>query len=182
MKFLRICSVAFLLSLFGIVHVKAESPHNFTFTNSLTDEPVTLSNYKGKVLLVVNTATRCGYAEQYRDLQKLLAEFQPKGLEVIAVSTNDFNGEPLSGKSLNNYCSDRFGVKYPVTNPVGVSTSYANDKPHPFYKWARETGKVQITRNFEKILLDREGKILRKFSRETSPLSSAVRDEIAKAL
>jgi glutathione peroxidase len=75
MTFFRTCSVAFLLSLFGMVHVKAESPHNFTFINSLTDEPVTLSNYKGKVLLVVNTATRCGHAEQYRDLQKLLDEY-----------------------------------------------------------------------------------------------------------
>jgi glutathione peroxidase len=168
--------------LLGPSQVRAQSAHEFSFINSLTDEEIKLSAYKGKVLLVVNTATRCGFASQYKDLQQLMDELNPKGFEVLAVSSNDFNGEPRSGKALNSYCSDRYGVKYPVTNPVGVSSTYANDKPHPFYKWAKESGKIQISKNFEKILIDRDGKIVRKFSRETSPLSSNVREAISKEL
>jgi glutathione peroxidase len=155
---------------------------DFSFT-SIDGKPMPLADYKGKVLLVVNTASFCGFTKQYEALQALNAKYEAQGFNVIGVPSNDFGGqEPDSEGKIKEFCEGMFGVTFPLTGKNVVS----GDGAHPFYKWARdELGWFNSPKwNFHKYLIGRDGRLVTSFYSQTAPdadrLVKAVEAEIAK--
>ena len=154
--------------------------YDFNFKD-LDGSTLNLSEYKGKVLVVVNVASQCGFTKQYDDMQKIWEEYQDKGIVMIGVPSNDFgNQEPGDSKEIKNFCEAKFGITFPMTEKVSVK----GEKAHPFYKWAKENyGKSAIPKwNFHKIIIDREGKIIDTFASITNPSSNKFIQAIEKAL
>ena len=155
---------------------------DFSFT-SIDGKPMPLSDFKGKVLLVVNTASFCGFTKQYEALQALDAKYQSQGFHVIGVPSNDFGGqEPKAAGEIKEFCEGMFGVTFPLTDKVAVSGEAA----HPFYVWARDRlGWLNAPKwNFHKYLVGRDGKLVTSFFSSTAPdadrLVKAVEAELAK--
>ena len=137
--------------------------------------------YKGKVILVVNVASRCGFTKQYADLQKLYDENKSKGLIIIGVPSNDFgNQEPGSNKEIKNFCETNFGITFPIM----AKTNILGDTGHPFYKWVEENyGKSGVPKwNFYKVLINRSGKIEDVYSSITNPSSKKIKNKINSIL
>ena len=144
--------------------------YDFNFKDLSGDE-IKLSNYKNKVIVVVNVASQCGFTNQYEDMQKIWDKYKAKGLVVIGVPSNDFgNQEPGTSNEIKNFCSSKFGISFPMTEKVKVKGSEA----HPFYKWAKENyGKGAVPKwNFHKIIIDKSGKVFDTFSSITNPSSN----------
>lgn len=155
---------------------------SFSFT-SIDGKPMPLADFRGKVLLVVNTASFCGFTKQYRALQELHAEYEGQGFAVIGVPSNDFGGqEPKAAGEIKEFCEGMFGVTFPLTDKTVVSGSDA----HPFYKWARDaSGWLNAPKwNFHKYLVGRDGHLVTSFYSQTAPNServmNAIEAEIAK--
>ena len=143
--------------------------YDFKF-NDLDGSELNLSEYKGKVIVVVNVASHCGFTKQYEDMQKVWEKYQSKGIIMLGVPSNDFgNQEPGDSKDIKNFCEAKFGISFPMTERVTVK----GQKAHPFYIWARENhGKSAIPKwNFHKIIIDKTGKISETFSSMTNPSS-----------
>ena len=143
--------------------------YDFEFKD-LDGSALNLSNYKGKVLVVVNVASQCGFKKQYEDMQKIWEKYQEKGLVMIGVPSNDFGKqEPGSNTEIKNFCEAKFGITFPMTEKVSVKGTNA----HPFYIWAEKNhGNSAIPKwNFHKIIVDKSGKIADKFSSMTNPSS-----------
>jgi len=142
--------------------------YDFEF-NSIDGNIIELSQYKDKVIVIVNVASRCGYTPQYEDLQSLWTKYKNKNLIIIGVPTNNFRQEPGSNKEIKDFCETNFGITFPMTektNVIGAET-------HPFYKWARQNyGIGAIPKwNFHKIIVGKDGKIAETFSSITKPSS-----------
>ena len=147
-----------------------QSAHQFSFV-TLDGQTLPLSQYSGKALLLVNTASRCGFTRQYADLQNLWQRYRNQGLVVLGVPSNDFGGqEPGSETEIKVFCETNFDVDFPLTEKVNIKGSAA----HPFYRWARDSlGTMSKPRwNFHKYLITPDGKIADWFSTVTSPTSS----------
>ena len=143
--------------------------YDFEFKD-LDGSALNLSNYKGKVLVVVNVASQCGFTKQYEDMQNVWEKYQKKGLIMIGIPSNDFgNQEPGGSKEIKNFCEAKFGITFPMTEKVSVKGPNA----HPFYLWAKANyGNSAIPKwNFHKIIIDRNGKIHETFSSITNPSS-----------
>jgi glutathione peroxidase len=160
----------------------ARTAWDFSFT-SIDGRPMPLSDFRGKVLLVVNTASFCGFTKQYEALQALNAKYEAQGFAVIGVPSNDFGGqEPESEGKIKEFCEGIFGVTFPLTDKTVVT----GDAAHPFYAWAREQlGWINAPKwNFHKYLVGRDGRLVTSFFSATAPdagrLVSAVEAEIAK--
>ena len=136
-----------------------------------------LSDYKGKVLLVVNIASACGFAPQLRELETLWEEFKDQGFEVLGFPSNDFGRqEPLAGAAIEQYCEINHGVKFTIFDKIMVR----GDQAHPFYQFLT---KVSTPRwNFHKYLINRHGEVVDYFFPFTKPLSSKVKKKIQKLL
>jgi glutathione peroxidase len=147
-----------------------------------TDTP--LSTYKGKVLLIVNVASRCGFTGQYAGLQKLFETYQARGLVVLGFPSNDFlYQEPGSNKEIAQFCSLKYQVTFPMFEKIPVS----GKDIHPLYKYLIDkttnpefSGKISW--NFNKFLIGRDGKILNRFGSRTTPEDKAVIAAIETAL
>ena len=143
--------------------------YDFKF-NDLDGTELNLSEYKGKVIVVVNVASQCGFTKQYEDMQAVWEEYQKKGFVMIGVPSNDFGSqEPGNNKEIKTFCETKFGISFPMTEKVLVK----GEKAHPFYKWAQKNyGKAAVPKwNFHKIIINREGKIAETFSSITNPSS-----------
>ena len=142
--------------------------YDFEF-NSIDGDLIKLSQYKGKVIVVVNVASRCGYTPQYEDLQTLWSEYKSKNLVVLGVPTNNFRQEPGNNKEIKNFCETNFGITFPMTEKISV----IGNNSHPFYKWARKDyGIGAIPKwNFHKIIIGKDGKVAETFSSITKPSS-----------
>ena len=154
--------------------------YDFNFKD-LDGSNLSLSEYKQKVIVVVNVASKCGFTSQYDDMQKVWDEYQKKGVVMIGVPSNDFgNQEPGNSQDIKNFCESKFGITFPMTEKVSVK----GDDAHPFYKWAvKNHGKSAIPKwNFHKIIVDREGKVSETFSSITSPSSKKFIKAIEKLL
>ena len=136
---------------------------------SIDGDKIKLSDYKGKVIVVVNVASRCGYTPQYEGLQSLWSNYKNKDVIVLGVPTNNFRQEPGSNKEIKDFCESNFGITFPMTEKISVIGSNS----HPFYKWAKEDyGIGAIPKwNFHKIIIGKEGKIVDTFSSITKPSS-----------
>ena len=142
---------------------------NFQF-DGIDGNLIDISKYKNKVLVVVNVASRCGFTNQYEDLQKLWTNYKNKGLIIIGVPTDNFKQEPGSNKEIKDFCETTFGINFPITEKTDV----IGKNSHPFYIWARENyGKAAIPKwNFHKIIIGKNGKVADTFASITRPSSS----------
>jgi glutathione peroxidase len=160
----------------------AESPCpsvlDYQFAN-LVDEPVSLCQFRGKVLLIVNTASECGYTPQYEGLEKLYRRYRDKGFVVLGFPANDFGGqEPGSNKEIAQFCRLNYGVTFPMFAKTSVVGANAN----PLYRaLATRTGKPPRW-NFHKYLLDRAGQPVAVFESAVEPADSQVTSQIEKLL
>ena len=153
--------------------------HEFQF-KSIEGKPIDLNLYKGKVIVVINVASRCGFTSQYEDIQKLWTNYKDKNLIVIGVPTNDFKQEPGSNKDIKDFCETNFNINFPITEKVSVLGKNA----HPFYKWAKENyGKNAIPKwNFHKIVIGKNGKVADTFASITNPSSKRFINLIEKQI
>jgi glutathione peroxidase len=141
---------------------------------------IKLSDYKNKVIVVVNVASRCGYTPQYVDLQKLWSDYQKKDLIVIGVPTNNFKQEPGTNQEIKDFCETNFGISFPLTEKVNV----IGNKSHPFYKWAKDNhGIGAIPKwNFHKIIVGKNGQVVDTFASFTKPASKKFLSLIEKEI
>ena len=142
--------------------------YDFKF-KSIDGKLIDLSNFKDNVILVVNVASRCGFTNQYNDLQDIWNSHQDKGLVVLGVPTNDFKQEPGSNKDIQDFCETNFDINFPMTEKTHV----IGTNSHPFYQWAKENyGKSAVPKwNFHKIIIGKDGKVADTFSSITNPNS-----------
>ena len=165
----KIFIILFMFSFFSkVIAGNNGTAYDYEF-NSIDGDLIKLSQYKGKVIVVVNVASRCGYTPQYEDLQTLWSEYKSKDLVVLGVPTNNFRQEPGSNKEIKNFCETNFGITFPMTEKISV----IGNNSHPFYKWARKDyGIGAIPKwNFHKIIIGKDGKVAKTFSSITNPSS-----------
>ena len=142
---------------------------------------IQLSNYKNKAVLLVNVASKCGFTNQYKDLQTLWTMYEKKGLIIIGVPTNQFgNQEPGSDNEIKNFCETNFDITFPMSTKIEVKGPNA----HEIYKWAKKNyGKATIPKwNFHKILINKEGKIENTYASFTNPTSKKIIRDIENIL
>ena len=153
--------------------------YDFEF-NSIDGNKIKLSNFKDKVLVVVNVASRCGYTPQYEDLQLLWSNYKNKNLIVIGVPTNNFKQEPGNNNEIKDFCETNFGINFPMTEKTNVIGKDA----HPFYKWAKKNhGIAAIPKwNFHKIVIGKNGKVVDTFASFTKPTSGKFLNLIEKEI
>ena len=164
----------------GPSKVVTGTAYDFAFSG-IDGKPLQLADWRCKVLLVVNTASFCGYTKQYAGLQELWTRYEKAGLVVIGVPSNDFGGqEPKSEGEIKSFCQGAFGVTFPLTSKQVVIGLEA----HPFYKWAADAigPKGLPNWNFHKYLIGRDGRLLRSLSTRLAPASEEVTSWIEKAL
>jgi len=139
-----------------------------------------LKDYKNNVVLIVNTASYCGFTNQYADMQKLWDKYKDKGLLVLGVPSNSFNQEKNEDSEVKKFCEVNFNINFPLTS----ITSVKGDDAHEIYKWARENhGKSAIPKwNFHKILVNKDGKVAETYSSFTNPMSKKVISKIETLL
>lgn len=175
---------SFVAGLFRPAPVSVADEHttayDFSFT-SIDGMPMPLAQYSGRVLLIVNTASFCGFTSQYAGLESLYETYRDRGLTIIGVPSNDFAGqEPAAEAEIKQFCETTFGIEFPLTSKVSVS----GEKAHPFYRWAGATlGTVAKPRwNFHKYLVAPDGQLVDWFSTITAPSSPAVIEAIEQQL
>ncbi len=152
---------------------------NYTFPRLQDESPQSLCQYAGKVVLVVNTASYCGFTPQYKGLEAMYAKYGPQGLVVLGFPSNDFGQqEPGSGKQIADFCYNTYGVKFPMfskTEVVGPRTAPL------FMALAQATGQ-RPTWNFHKYLIGRDGRVIASFDSEVTPDSPTLVAGVEKAL
>ena len=148
--------------------------------NSISGEIINFKEYKNKAVLVVNTASYCGFTKQYEDLQKLWEKYEQKGLIVLGIPSDSFNQEKKSNNDVKEFCEVNFDITFPLTTITDVK----GENAHEIFKWAKDNyGKSAIPKwNFYKILINKEGKIEDTFSSLTKPTSQKIIQKIEKTL
>lgn len=157
-----------------------KTAHDFTLTG-IDGKPMPLSQFAGKVLLVVNTASECGYTPQYEGLEALWQAKGEKGLIIVGVPSNDFGGqEPGSATEIASFCKLNYGVTFPLADKTVVRGNGA----HPFYIWAGEQAGLlgRPKWNFHKYLFDRDGRFIDWFSTQATPMGPKIRGAVERAL
>ena len=160
-----------------------QSIHQFK-VKDIDNKEVSLEEYKGKVLLVVNTASKCGFTPQLDDMDELYKEFRDQGLEILAFPSNDFAGqEPLEGEEIKQFCMTRYNAEYPIFEKVHVK----GKEVHPLYQFLsdkKQNGKVGAKPrwNFHKYLIDKNGKVVNFFFPFTKPTAKSIKKAIEKLL
>ena len=141
---------------------------------------INLENYKEKVILVVNVASRCGFTNQYEGLQSLWSTYKEKGLVIVGIPSNNFRQEPGTNKEIKEFCETTFGINFPITEKLNVIGTDA----HPFYLWAKKNhGSGAIPKwNFHKIIIGKNGKVVETFASITKPSSKKFISVIEKEI
>jgi glutathione peroxidase len=147
--------------------------------DSLSGDEVSLSEFEGNVLLVVNTASECGYTPQYKELQELYETYNDEGFYVLGFPANNFGGqEPGSDEEIAQFCELNYGVTFPMFSKISVK----GDDQHPLYQYLTQADNPDFTGeigwNFEKFLIDRNGNIVRRFKSNVTPMG----DELTESL
>ena len=152
---------------------------DFSF-KSVEGNTINLADYKDKVILVVNVASRCGFTNQYEGLQTLWSEYKDKGLVVIGVPSNNFRQEPGTNKEIKNFCESTFGIDFLITEKISVK----GDDAHSFFTWAKKNyGSSAVPKwNFHKIIIGKDGKVAETFSSITKPTSKKFISSIEKEI
>lgn len=159
-----------------------DSLHDFV-KKDIRGKEVNLEAYKGKAVLIVNTASKCGFTPQYKDLQALYEKYEGKDFVILGFPANNFNGqEPGSNEEIAQFCEANYGVTFPMFSKVSVKGddqdalfAYLTSQPNDDF-----TG--DINWNFEKFLLDKDGKLVRRFRSRTNPMSNEILQSIETIL
>lgn len=160
---------------------QAKVIYDFEVKNA-AEETVTIEQYKGKVLLIVNTASKCGYTRQYEGLEKLYRQYKDKGVEILAFPCNQFGRqEPGTNKEIQEFCQSTYDVTFPVFAKIDVN----GEETHPLYKCLKSQAKTasgteDIKWNFTKFLISKDGKTIQRFPSAKEPAD--LTDEIDKLL
>ena len=172
---LTIMILSFFSSLSANYHKLA---YDFNF-KGLDGNEINLKDYNGKVIVVVNVASRCGYTPQYNDLQKLWSEYK-NDLIVIGVPTNNFKQEPKNNADIKKFCETNFGITFPMSIKEDVIGANA----HPFFKWAKKNHGISAIPkwNFHKIIIGKNGKVIDTFASFTKPYSKKFLNIIDKEI
>ncbi len=160
-------------NLFSGEETMAESIHDFTI-KTIDGKEKSLSDYKGKVVLIVNVASKCGYTPQYEGLQDLYEKYKEQGFVVLGFPCNQFrNQEPGTNEEIKDFCTTEYGVTFPMFSKIKVN----GDDAHPLYKYLKseKAGLINdnIKWNFTKFLIDKNGKPLKRFGTPTKPMKIA---------
>jgi len=161
--------------------VSEQSIYDFT-VNDISGKEVGMENYRGKVLLIVNTASKCGFTPQFEGLQTLHAELGNKGLAVLGFPCNQFmNQDPGTDDAISQFCSLNYGVDFPMFSKLEVNGSGA----HPLYQFLKKEakglmGSEKVKWNFTKFLVNRDGQVIRRYPPTTKPQD--IRADIEKLL
>ena len=170
-----------MISFFNKTEAKYEKIFfDFNIKNN-NGELINLSSYKGKVVLLVNVASKCGFTKQYAGLQEIYEKYESKGFVVIGVPSNQFGGqEPGTNSEIKNFCETNFNINFLITNKNDVK----GENAHPIYIWANNNfGNSAVPKwNFHKILINRKGKIEETYGSFTKPKSKKLIANIEKLL
>ena len=161
-------------------HAKYEKIFYDFKINSITGDQIDLKDFKGKPILIVNTASYCGFTKQYNDMQELWEKYRDRGLIVLGVPSNSFNQEKSDNSAVKEFCEVNFNINFPLTEITDVK----GDNAHEIYKWAKANyGKSAVPKwNFYKILINKEGKIEDTYASLTSPTSNKITKKIENLL
>ena len=170
-----------MFSFFEKVDAKYEKLFFDLSIKNINGEELDLKKFRGKAVLLVNVASKCGFTKQYADLQILFDQYKDAGLVVIGIPSNQFGGqEPGTNKEIKNFCETNFNITFPLTDKINVK----GKDTHELYLWAKENhGKSTVPKwNFHKILINKEGKIQDTFNSFIEPLSKKITKQIEKIL
>ena len=147
---------------------------------SITGEIINLSDYKGKPVLIVNTASYCGFTKQYDEMQELWDLYKSKGLIVLGVPSNSFNQEKKDNADVKKFCEVNFSINFPLT----TITEVKGENAHEIFLWAKNNyGKSAVPKwNFHKILINKKGKVEDTFASFTKPMSKKIINKIEEIL
>ena len=165
----KIILVVFMFSFFIIATANYEQlAYDFKF-KGLNGNNIDFNDFKEKVIIVVNVASRCGFTNQYEDLQNVWETYKNKNVVIVGVPTNNFKQEPGTNEEIKDFCETNFNINFPMTEKIDV----IGRNSHPFYKWAKlNHGNSAIPKwNFHKIIINKDGKIVKTFSSITRPSS-----------
>ena len=148
--------------------------------NSITGDQIDLKDFKGKPILIVNTASYCGFTKQYNDMQELWEKYRDRGLIVLGVPSNSFNQEKSDNSDVKEFCEVNFNINFPLTEITDVK----GDNAHEIYKWAKANyGKSAVPKwNFHKIIIGKNGKVADTFASFTKPTSNKFIKAIEKLI
>jgi len=171
-------------SLFNVSSSNAQAKISEITVKDINLKEVKLSDYKGKVLLIVNVASKCGFTSQYEGLQKIYEMYKDQGFEVLGFPCNDFGGqEPGTNEEIKNFCSLNYDVTFPMFNKVHVK----GEEKAPLFDLLTNnsvTGDSTIKWNFEKFVIDKEGNVVDRFRSITKPdskkITSLIEHELSK--
>lgn len=172
----------FLISLFSMAlmaQTGTKTLYDFSL-KTIDGKPYPLSNLKGKKVLLVNTASECGYTPQYEGLEKLYRQYKDKNFVIIGIPSNDFGGqEPGDNAAIKAFCSKNYGVSFPMMEKIKVS---GKDK-HPLYNWLADKNQNgvldgSVKWNFHKFLIDKNGKLVKSLGSSVKPDSKEISDWI----
>jgi len=149
-----------LIAMTGVLTMSAQSIYDFKVKDDAGQE-VSLADYKGKVLLIVNTATRCGFTPQYKDLEPLYQKYHAQGLEILDFPCNQFGQQaPGTIQEIHEFCTANYGIHFPQFDKIDVN----GENAHPLYTWLKEqAGGGDIKWNFTKFLVGRDGKVIKRY-------------------
>lgn len=150
----------------------------YTKFNSIDGGIIDTNDWIGKPYLIVNTASKCGFTRQYTPLQKLYDRFHVQGLQMIAVPSDDFNQELDTDQEVKAFCELTYGIDMPMS----VTTSVKGDKAHPFFKSLKEEAGFVPSWNFNKILIDANGKLVETWGSTTNPMSAKIISAVKSTL
>ncbi len=164
------------------IHIaSADNAYDYSFHTLTGHKSLPLASFKGKVLIIVNTASKCGFTSQYVGLEKLYQTYKDQGFVILGVPSNDFGAqEPGTDEEIVHFCQVNYGVSFPMAAKEVVSGKQA----HPFYLWARQQlGFGTAPKwNFHKYLIDRQGKLINYYYSTTKPDSSKFVNAVESAL
>ena len=170
-----------MFSFFGKVDAKYEKLFFDLNIKSNNGKDLNLNQYKGKIILLVNVASKCGFTNQYTGLQTLYESYANKGFMVIGVPSNQFGGqEPGTNSEIKNFCETNFNITFPITDKVNVK----GENSQEIYTWAKNNfGNSAVPKwNFHKILINKAGKIYKTYGSFTKPMSKKLIQDIEKLL
>lgn len=144
--------------------------HSFA-VNDLEGKEFDLATLKGKKVMVVNTASECGFTPQFAQLEELYKEFGGEKFEIIGFPSNDFGGqEPLSNDEIAVFCQKNYGVSFPMMEKITI----LGDNVHPLYKWLKEQAGTEVKWNFQKFLIDEDGNVVKSLSSSVLPIDEEI--------
>ena len=164
-----------LMAIMSVLMVSAQSLYDFKVKND-AGKDVSLGDYKGKVLLIVNTATRCGFTPQYKDLESLYEKYRNEGLEILDFPCNQFGQQaPGTIQEIHEFCTANFAIQFPQFDKIEVN----GEGEHPLYTWlkAQKGFEGPIKWNFTKFLVSRDGQVLKRY--ESAVKASDIETDIS---